>query len=137
MYNVRNLEIVLGGFLKQSIISYLNHHKSKNFRDLLFSYIDKSNLKDSDVYKSVDIDRRLFSKIRCNENYIPSKNTIIKLGLALKLDRHRFDKLLNSAGYCLGENNIFDLIVVYCLENSIYDLNVVNDYLFKFCGTVL
>lgn len=123
--------------MKQSIISYLNHHKSKNFRDLLFSYIDKSNLKDSDVYKSVDIDWRLFSKIRCNENYISSKNTIIKLGLALKLDRHRFDKLLNSAGYCLGENNIFDLIVVYCLENSIYDLNVVNDYLFKFCGTVL
>lgn len=123
--------------MKQSIISYLNHHKSKSFRDLLFSYIDKSNLKDSDIYKSVDIDRRLFSKIRCNENYIPSKNTIIKLGLALKLDRNSFDKLLNSAGYCLGENNIFDLIVVYCLENSIYDLNVVNDYLFKFCGTVL
>ncbi len=123
--------------MKQSIISYLNHHKTKNFRDLLFSYIDKCNLKDSDVYKRVDIDRRLFSKIRCNENYIPSKNTVIKLGFALKLDRHRFDKLLKSAGYCLGENNIFDLIVVYCLENSIYDLNVVNDYLFKFCGTVL
>ena len=123
--------------MKQSIISYLNHHKSKNFRDLLFSYIDKKNLKDSEVYKRVDIDRRLFSKIRCNENYIPSKNTIIKLGLALKLDRDSLDKLLNSAGYCLGENNNFDLIVVYCLENSIYDLNVVNDYLFKFCGTVL
>ena len=123
--------------MKQSIISYLNHHKSKNFRDLLFSYIDKKNLKDSEVYKRVDIDRRLFSKIRCNENYIPSKNTIIKLGLALKLDRNSLDKLLNSAGYCLGENNNFDLIVVYCLENSIYDLNVVNDYLFKFCGTVL
>lgn len=36
----------------------------KNFNEILFSDIDKSGQKDPDIYKKVDIDRKLFSKIR-------------------------------------------------------------------------
>ncbi len=121
----------------KEIVTYLNQYKSKNFNELLFSFIDRSNHKDSEIYKMAGIDRKLFSKIRCNSNYVPSKNVVIKLGLALKLNKYEFNKLLNSAGYSLRSNNNFDLVVAYCLENNIYDSDIVNDYLFTYANAVL
>lgn len=118
------------------ILEYLNCNKSMSFSELLFSLIDKSGYKDSEIYKKVDIDRKLFSKIRCGMNYIPRKNVIIKLCLALGLNKTEFNKLLNSAGYSLS-NNRFDQIISCCLENNIYDLNQVNDYLYTFCDASL
>ena len=121
----------------KDIKKYLDQNKSRCFNELLFSYIDQSGLLDSEVYKKVYIDRKLFSKIRCSENYIPKKNNVIKLGLALSLDKENFINLLSSAGYTLTTTNDFDLIIAFCIENNIYDLDVINNYLYKFCGTVL
>ncbi len=122
--------------MKESCKDYLSHNKSKNFNELLFSFIDKSGYKDSEIYKKVDIDRKLFSKIRCNNNYIPRRNVIIKLCLALELTKNDFNKLLNSAGYSLS-NSKFDLIIAYCLDNNIYNLDVVNSYLYTYSNAVL
>lgn len=122
--------------MNNKILEYLNSNKSMSFNELLFSLIDKSGCKDSEIYKKVDIDRKLFSKIRCSEDYIPRKNVIIKLCLALGLDKVEFDKLLNSAGYSLS-NNKFDQVISCCIENNIYDLNQVNDYLYTFCDASL
>ena len=123
--------------MKDKIKEYLNHNKSMNFKELLFSYIDESGYKDSEIYKQVDIDRKLFSKIRCGNNYIPRRNIVIKLCLALKLDKYEFNKLLNSAGYSLNGNTNFDLVISYCLDNNIYDINVINDYLYSYSNAVL
>lgn len=122
--------------MKESCKDYLSHNKSKSFNETLFSYIDEKKVKDSEIYKKVDIDRKLFSKIRCNNNYIPRKNVIIKLCLALNLTKNDFNKLLNSAGYSLSTSK-FDLIIAYCLDNGIYELKVVNDYLYTYSNAVL
>ena len=122
--------------MKESFKDYLSHNKQMSFNEILFSFIDEKGFKDSEVYKKVDIDRKLFSKIRCNENYIPRKNVIIKLCLALELTKNEFNKLLNSAGYSLN-NSIFDLVISYCLENNIYDLNIINNYLYTYTNAVL
>lgn len=119
-----------------NLYEYLNCHQSRGFNEILFSFIDKSGSKDSVIYKKADVDRKLFSKIRCNENYIPRKNVIIKLCLALELNSKDFNQLLNSAGYSLS-NSKFDKIISWCLENKIYSLSKVNDYLYTFCGTIL
>jgi len=122
--------------MNTKIKEYLNCNKSMSFNELLFSFIDESGHKDSEIYKKVDIDRKLFSKIRCDINYIPRKNVIIKLCLALELERNDFNKLLNSAGYSLS-NNKFDQIVSYCLDNNVYELSQVNEYLYTFCSASL
>jgi len=122
--------------MNTKIIEYLNCNKSKSFNETLFSFIDESGHKDSEIYKKVDIDRKLFSKIRCDNDYIPRKNVIIKLCLALGLERNDFNKLLNSAGYSLS-NSKFDQIISYCLDNNVYDLTEVNDYLYTFCSASL
>ena len=122
----------VGGIaMNNKIKEYLNQNKSLTFNSLLFSYIDDG------VYKRADIDRKLFSKIRCNSNYIPKKNTVIKLCLSLSLDKNRFNNLLSSAGYSLSKNNNFDLVISYCIENNIYDINVINDYLYTYAGVIL
>ena len=122
--------------MNTKISEYLNCNKSMSFNELLFSFIDESGHKDSEIYKKVDVDRKLFSKIRCDSDYIPRRNVIIKLCLALELERNDFNKLLNSAGYSLS-NNKFDQIVSYCLDNNVYDLGQVNDYLYTFCNASL
>ena len=122
--------------MNTKISEYLNCNKSMSFNELLFSFIDESGHKDSEIYKKVDIDRKLFSKIRCDSDYIPRRNVIIKLCFALELERNDFNKLLNSAGYSLS-NNRFDQIVSYCLDNNIYDLVQVNYYLYTFCNASL
>lgn len=116
-----------------SISDYVkNNQDDKAFQKLLFEYIDKKNLKDSDVYNKVNIDRRLFSKIRSDENYHPSKNTVILLALSLELCEKEALKLLESASYYLPKNNIFDLIIRFCFINKIYNINEVNELLYEY-----
>lgn len=122
--------------MNKKLTEYLNCNKFMSFNELLFSFIDKSGYKDSEIYKKVDIDRKLFSKIRCYNDYIPRRNVIIKLCLALELEKQDFNRLLNSAGYSLT-NNKFDRIISYCLENHIYELNKINGYLYTFCSASL
>lgn len=126
---------------KQSEISldeYLEKEKNESkFQKLLFKYIDSKELKDSDVYNRVGIDRRLFSKIRSEENYHPSKETIILLSLALELNEDEMLSLLNSASYSLPKNNVYDLIIRFCFINNIYDINEVNNLLYEYnCKTL-
>ena len=102
---------------------------STSFQELLFKYIDERNLKDSDVYNKVHIDRRLLSKIRSNNQYHPSKYTIILLGLSLKLNENEMEELLNSASYSLPKNNIYDLIIRFCFVEEIYNIKDVNELL--------
>lgn len=122
--------------MNTKIKEYLNCSESKSFNEILFSFIDKSGHKDSEIYKLADIDRKLFSKIRCNNNYIPRRNVIVKLCLALRLSKVDFNKLLNSAGYSLS-NSMFDNIISYCLDNNVYELEEVNSYLYSFCSASL
>ena len=122
--------------MKESCKDYLSHCELKSFNEMLFSFIDEKGVKDSEIYKKVDIDRKLFSKIRCSNNYIPRRNVIIKLCLALCLTKNDFNKLLNSAGYSLSKTT-FDLVISYCLDNNIYDLEIINDYLYTYANAVL
>ena len=117
----------------ESINTYINNNKEEDtFQTKLFNYIDSKNLKDSDVYNKVDIDRRLFSKIRSNKDYHPSKETIILLGIALELTEEEIEDLLNSAAYSLPMNTTYDLIIRFCFKEKIYNLNQINEFLYDY-----
>lgn len=119
--------------LNDSIISVESFIKSNekysDFQTTLFKMIDERNLTDSYVYNKVHLDRRLFSKIRNNKNYHPSKETIILLGLALELNEEEFEKLLDSASYSLPRNNHYDLIIRFCFIKGIYNIKEINELL--------
>lgn len=123
-------ECFVGDCQSSSINTYINDNKNENkFQTLLFKFIDDRELKDSDVYNKVHLDRRLFSKIRSDINYHPSKETVILLGISLELNENEIEKLLESASYSLPRNNYYDLIIRFCFKEKIYDLKTINDFL--------
>ena len=111
--------------------------KKPSFCDNLFKIIDERGLKDSKVYKNADIDRRLFSKIRSDSDYHPSKSTAIRLCLALELDIVETENLLETAGYCLSMSDTTDLVIRYCIEHKTYDIISVNEAIDYFSGKLI
>ena len=108
------------------------HEEYNDFQTMLFKLIDNKNLKDSDVYNKVHIDRRLFSKIRSDKNYHPSKDTIILLAIALELNEEELEDLLESAAYSLPKNNKYDLIIRFCFINKIFKITDINELLYEY-----
>lgn len=104
----------------------------KNFRDYLFTLIDGRGMTDPQVYKKANLDRKLFSKIRSNPDYLPSRRTAIALAIALELNLDDTKDLLQRAGYSLSSSTVFDCIIEYCIINGEYDINEINCILFKF-----
>ena len=109
----------------------------ESFQKRLLRMIDERGMTDPEVYKRANLDRKLFSKIRCSEDYIPKKKTIVALAIALRLNLDDTRDLLASAGLVLTNNSKSDLIVIFCIENGIYDIYEVNALLFKFGQPVL
>jgi hypothetical protein len=86
----------------------------------------EQKLTPSQLYRGAWIDKKLYSKIMGERNYRPSKNTVIAFGLSLKLKHDGMNELLRAAGFSLSTSSIFDLVIMFCLENGLYDLHDVN-----------
>lgn len=110
---------------------------SPGFSEHLMHLIDKKGMTDPNVYKKANIDRKLFSKIRCVPDYKPNRKTVIALALALELNLDETLDLLKSAGYTLSQGNRFDLIIRYCVEQGKYNVIEVNTILFEYCHDTL
>ena len=117
---------------KKPSLDEVMKHLGESFQARLLRIIDERGLTDPEVYHRANIDRKLFSKIRCSEDYIPKKKTIVALAIALRLNLDDTKDLLAAAGLTLTNNIKFDLIVSFCIENAIYDIYEVNALLFKF-----
>ena len=110
---------------------------SPGFAEHLLHLIDKKGFTDPQVYKKANLDRKLFSKIKCTPDYTPKRKTIIALALALELNLDETLDLLKSAGYTLSQGSRFDLIIRYCVEQGKYNVIEVNTILFEYCHDTL
>ncbi len=98
------------------------------FCEFLYHWIDQKHLQDVELYKKAQIDRRLFSKMKLPD-YTPEKETVFKLILAMELNLREAKEFLESVGFSFSRSSKSDLIVKYCVENHVYDLFTVNDWL--------
>lgn len=105
----------------------------KGFAETLFYFIDKKGISDVECYKRANVDKKTFSKIKCNKNYKPSKITVVSFAIALRLDLEETEHLLNTVGMSLSRSNKFDVIIKYFITTGKYrDIFDVNETLYQF-----
>ena len=123
--------------LSEASVEDLLEKKGETFQQHLFRLIDRKGLDDIEVYKKANLDRKLFSKIKGNVNYNPSKRTAVALAISLELNEDEALDLLGKAGYTFSDASKADIIVRYFIERGEYDINEINCCLFEFGQQIL
>ena len=118
-------------------IEQLDNSIDRSFVDKMLEHINRKQVKDSAVYKAAQVDRRLFSKIVSDRTYKPAKDTCIAFALALQLPLDDANDLLSRAGYTLSHSSKRDVIIEYFIREQVYNLNDINDVLYRLGQKVL
>ena len=113
-----------------SLEQNLNEHQ-ETFQERLMQLIWTKGFSETEIYKSANIDRRLFSKIRSDSSYHPQKQTILPLLIALHLNITEAEDLLSRAGFALSPTNTTDVIYRFCIQNKIFNQNMIDELIYE------
>lgn len=111
---------------------FIEEEQEESFYNLLKKEIEKRGMTEVECYKKANISRKLYSKIKNQPFYKPSKQTAAAFAIALEMDLEDADGLLGCAGYTLSGSSLFDMIIKFHIKEAIYDIYEINNVLYDF-----
>ena len=116
----------------QYLLDKIRNKVELSFSEKLIELIKEKGKKPADIYKKAEIDKALFSKIKSDKNYHPSKETALAFAIALHLSLEETQDLIGRAGYALSSSLKRDLIVRCYIESKTYNVNDLNGKLIDY-----
>lgn len=104
--------------------------KNKRY-DEIFATKEELSLDDYAFCQRANIHKDELNKILEDENYLPSRNIILSMCLALLYTLTKTNQILVNFNYCLlNPSNLFDQIIIENINKNEYDIFKINEQLF-------
>lgn len=117
---------------KECLEKNLSEADEETFAEYLLRYMNERGADPVEVYKLVNLDRRVFSKLRTNRYYKPHKRTLFVIAFGLELNVDEAENLLKRAGYSFSPYDKADIIIKFFFEQNIHNLFTVNEALYNY-----
>lgn len=126
-------EPVLGSVFSANSVEDILAQKKQSFSQRLTRMMDEKGLDPVEVYHRANLTRQHFHKILNKEGYLPKKNTIYALAMALNLNLEQTTELLTSAGLAFSPDSDFDRVIQFLILKQRYNIVMdVNPVLFQY-----
>lgn len=104
----------------------------KAFREMFLKAYQESGLTIEELAYKANKSVALIKRVIDDETIVPGRNLMLSLGVALKMNSAELAEFLSTCGYVLNRANLFDLIIIYFVDNGNYDVYEINDALFMY-----
>lgn len=101
-------------------------HLKDTYSEYLMYLIESRGMVPAEVYSKAAVDKKVFSKIKNNVNYHPSKQIAMRLCIGARLNIDDSRDLLARAGYTFSPCDLGDVIFEFFIENEIFSIEDVS-----------
>lgn len=117
--------------IKRQLDEVLTQTSKSTFSETLNALITRLQQDDPLIYQKAHLNESTYNKIKNGKQKNPKKSTVVALAMALELDLHQCQALMERAGYTLHESRPFDKLIMECITTEQYDICRINEMLAK------